>query len=93
MIMLGSLPPRVRELYGLRYGRREQLAFAAVTRAIRGLARRWPRSRLAAGWNTGSFERVAATERRRIASRAADPPGPRRRPAALPSTRYLRDAA
>jgi hypothetical protein len=35
LLMLGSLPPRVRELYGLRFGRRHQLAFDGVVRAAR----------------------------------------------------------
>lgn len=65
LIMLGSLPARARELYGLRFGRAEQAAFAAATRAIRAGRGLMPGA-LARGWNTSSFELVARTERRRI---------------------------
>ncbi len=60
------MPRRVRELYGLRYGRREALAFDAAVRSIRA-ARSLTPGPLARGPNTASFERVARTERRRIA--------------------------
>ncbi len=65
LVMLGSLPPRVRELYGLAWSPRQAAGFAAalaVLRAARPLvpaAARW-------GGNTRSFAMVAATERRRI---------------------------
>lgn len=65
LLMLGSLPPRARDLYGLRFGARERLAFDAVVRAVRGSRRLVPLS-LARGYNTRSFERVARTERWRI---------------------------
>ena len=35
LIMLGSLPPRVRELYGLRFGAAQRAAFSGVARALR----------------------------------------------------------
>jgi hypothetical protein len=63
--MLGSLPRRVREHYGLRFSGRQTSAFALATRAIRA-ARRLTPGPLTRGWNTGSFERVAQTERSRI---------------------------
>jgi hypothetical protein len=63
--MLGSLPRRVRELYGLSFTIRQRLAFDAAVRAIRA-ARAVTPGPLARGWNTSSFERVAATERARI---------------------------
>ena len=63
--MLGSLPPRARELYGLRFGSRERLAFDGVVRAVRG-ARRFVPPPVAWGYNTRSFERVARTERWRV---------------------------
>ena len=66
LLMLGSLPPRVRELYGLSFGRRDQLAFDGVVRAVRGGRRLVPLP-LARGYNTRSFGRVARTERWRIA--------------------------
>ena len=65
LIMLGSLPPRVRELYGLDYTRAQRLAFAAVARVLRTGRPLAPR-RLARGWNTRSFDMVASTERSRI---------------------------
>jgi uncharacterized protein (DUF2236 family) len=65
LLMLGSLPRRVRELYGLPFTPRQQLAFTAAARAVR-TSRRLTPDRLARGWNTGSFERVAQTERTRI---------------------------
>jgi uncharacterized protein (DUF2236 family) len=65
LLMLGSLPRRVRDLYGLPFTPRQQLAFAAAARAVRASRVLTP-DRLARGWNTGSFERVAQTERTRI---------------------------
>jgi uncharacterized protein (DUF2236 family) len=65
LLMLGSLPPRARELYGLRFGSRERWAFDAVVGAVRGSRRLVPAS-LARGYNTSSFDRVARTERWRI---------------------------
>jgi uncharacterized protein (DUF2236 family) len=65
LLMLGSLPRRVRELYGLSWSRAQQVTFSATTRAIRG-ARRLTPERLAQGYNTRSFDGVARTERRRI---------------------------
>jgi uncharacterized protein (DUF2236 family) len=66
LIMLGSLPRRVRELYEMRYTRAHETAFAAAVTALRTGRRATP-GRLARGWNTDSFERVARTERWRIA--------------------------
>jgi hypothetical protein len=63
--MLGSLPRRVRELYGLPFGRRQSRAFDGAVRAIRATRTLTP-GPLARGWNTASFERVARTERWRI---------------------------
>jgi uncharacterized protein (DUF2236 family) len=65
LIMLGSLPPRVRELYGLRYGRAEAAAYTLAVQAVRS-GRRLAPSILARGPNTSSFRRVADTERWRI---------------------------
>jgi uncharacterized protein (DUF2236 family) len=65
-IMLGSLPPRVRQLYGLPYGQHRQGAFRAGVTALR-TARRLAPQPLARGYNTRSFELVAKTERRRVA--------------------------
>ena len=63
--MLGSLPARVRELYGVDYSRRQQRAFRAVVRGLRGARPLTPRS-IREGYNTGHFRMVARTERRRL---------------------------
>lgn len=65
LLMLGSLPRRVRELYGLEYTSRQQSAFTATARAIR-VARRLVPDPLARGYNTRQFDGVAKTERQRI---------------------------
>jgi len=65
LLMLGSLPRRVRELYGLQYSARQASSFQSATRAIRA-ARRLVPPAMARGWNTRSFDMVARTERRRI---------------------------
>lgn len=64
-VMLGSLPPRVRELYGLRYGPREERAFRAGVALLRGLRRLAP-GPLARGSCQRSYDLVATTERRRL---------------------------
>ena len=65
LIMLGSLPPRVRELYAIPYSARQQAAFGAVVRALRGVRPLTPRV-IREGYNTGQFRMVARTERRRL---------------------------
>jgi uncharacterized protein (DUF2236 family) len=65
LIMLGSLPPRVRELYGLTYSPRQQRTFRATVRALRGVRPITPRM-IREGYNTGSFRLVARTERKRL---------------------------
>ena len=65
LIMLGSLPPRVRKLYGLGWSRPQELAFRAVVAGMRrsrplvpGVVRRGP--------NADAYDLVARTERRRL---------------------------
>ena len=65
LIMLGSLPARVREHYGLRYGPVERLAFTAAVAAVRG-ARLAAPGPLARGSSVRSYKLVAATERWRL---------------------------
>jgi uncharacterized protein (DUF2236 family) len=65
LLMLGSLPRRVRELYGLEFTQRQELAFDTAVRAVR-TARRVTPAPFARGWNTRSFDGVARTERWRI---------------------------
>jgi uncharacterized protein (DUF2236 family) len=65
LIMLGSLPERVRELYGLSFTRAHAAAFAAAVQLVRtGLAVSPPAVRR--GRNTRSFRLVEKTERWRI---------------------------
>lgn len=65
LVMLGSLPPRVRELYGLPFGRVRRSACAAAIAAARISRPLLPASRK---WGScvPEFAMVAATERRRI---------------------------
>jgi uncharacterized protein (DUF2236 family) len=65
LIMLGSLPARVRELYGIGYGPRQRAAFRAVVRALRAARPVTPRT-IREGYNTGHFRMVARTERQRL---------------------------
>lgn len=65
LIMLGSLPPRVRELYGLSWSPAQARAFPLAVGLLRGLRRVAPRA-LTHGSNVRSFELVRATEQRRI---------------------------
>ena len=64
MIMLGSLPPRVREIYGLSWATAQQLAFDAAVTAVRTSRPLVPK-RVRRGRNGDSFELVARTERAR----------------------------
>lgn len=65
LLMLGSLPPRVRELYGLRWTRSQEARFRAVTLLARRSRPFTPRA-VRVGSCRASFEMVATTERRRI---------------------------
>ena len=65
LVMLGSLPPRVRELYGLRYSSSQARACAAVLSGGR-FARMLAPRKLTHGSCIPEFEMVAATEQRRI---------------------------
>jgi len=78
LIMLGTLPPRVRELYGLSWSPAQAAWFRAIVAAVRGSQRVTPR-RIRRGYNTESFRLVARTERRRLergerTPQLADPP-------------------
>jgi uncharacterized protein (DUF2236 family) len=65
LLMLASLPERVRDLYGLRYGRAERAACAGAVALTRATFALTP-SRFRRGSCIPEFEMVAATERRRI---------------------------
>jgi uncharacterized protein (DUF2236 family) len=73
LILLGSLPPRVRDLYDLPWDRGREVAFRASTRALRASRPLSPRA-LARGRNGGRFDRVARTEAAMI--EAGSPPIP-----------------
>jgi len=66
LLMLGSLPPRVRELYGLRFTAAHSLAFRGAATAVREGLRRAPAA-IRTGQNEGFFELVARTEQGMIA--------------------------
>lgn len=66
LIMLGSLPPRVRRIYRLTWTPVHALAFKAATLALRSARIVLPDS-AALGENAAFFDLVAATEARRIA--------------------------
>ena len=72
LIMLGSLPRPVRELYGLRWSPAQAAACAALIAALRTPRPLAPR-RIRAGGNSTFFDLVAATERARIARGDATP--------------------
>ena len=63
--MLGSLPPRVRELYGLSWSRVQEAELRAVVAAVRASRPITPRS-IRRGRNGTEFDRVARTEAERI---------------------------
>jgi uncharacterized protein (DUF2236 family) len=65
LVMLGSLPERVRDLYGLRYTPAQARTCAIVLAGGRFVRMLAPRS-LTHGSCIPEFEMVAATERRRI---------------------------
>lgn len=67
MLILGSLPERVRDLYGLRWSAPQRTAWLAATRAIRA-SRMFSPKRVARGRNGVNFDSVARTETRRIAA-------------------------
>jgi uncharacterized protein (DUF2236 family) len=66
LIMRGSLPPRVRSMYGVRWAPAQQLAFRAAVAALRAPRGVTPRA-IRTGPNTSHFDLVAATERTRFA--------------------------
>jgi uncharacterized protein (DUF2236 family) len=66
LIMLGSLPPRVRDEYGLGWSSAHRVAFDAAVAALRRSRPLVPKA-VRRGLNTDSFELVARTERGRVA--------------------------
>jgi uncharacterized protein (DUF2236 family) len=72
VLMNGSLPPRIRELYGLRWTTSDAIAFRAAVAASRAARPLTPRSALR-GRCTTFFDDVAAAERARIESGRSAP--------------------
>jgi len=64
-VMRGSLPPQIRDLYGLGYTAEDEARFHRVTKKIRALCRRSPRW-LAHGRNSWFYRWVTREEHRRI---------------------------
>lgn len=64
-VVLGLLPPRVRELYGLSWGPERQAALEGLSAALRLSARVAP-ARLRRGSSAADYDLVAKTERRRL---------------------------
>jgi uncharacterized protein (DUF2236 family) len=62
LLMVGSLPPVVREMYGLNWSAAKAAGFRATVAALRGARPLTPR-RIRSGRNTASFDLVAETER------------------------------
>jgi uncharacterized protein (DUF2236 family) len=65
LVVLGSLPPRVRELYGFSWSAWQAHAFPAAVAAVRGMRTVMPAA-LSQGSCTRNYRLVEATERRRI---------------------------
>ncbi len=84
LVVRGSLPEPVRELYGLEWTARNQQVFAAIT-ASRRLTRPFVPPRIARGANTATFEGIAREEARRL---KAGRPTPHLRPDGTPGTAY-----
>jgi uncharacterized protein (DUF2236 family) len=65
LMVLGVLPPRVRELYGLRWSPVQEVALAGLATWLRG-ARPLAPARLRRGPSAGEYELVARTEAQRL---------------------------
>jgi len=64
LIIKGTLPPRVREIYGIEWSRRQETAYRAVTATHRRARPVFPR-RMRRGRNDYFFDVVTQSERRR----------------------------
>ena len=73
LVLLGTLPARIRRLYGLRWTPAHGAAFRAVVAGMRA-ARPVTPTRLRFGRNTSSFELVARTEKMLVAGGRATLP-------------------
>jgi uncharacterized protein (DUF2236 family) len=70
LLVVGLLPERVRELYGLRWSAAHQASFEALTAFVRGTRPVVPR-RLRRGRTAPEYELVARVERKRLARERA----------------------
>lgn len=84
LIVRGSLPPAVRELYGLRWSRLDQLEFTAATASSRAVRKVTP-TKAARGANTKIFHSIANEEARRL---KRGRPTPHLKPDGSPGTDY-----
>ncbi len=73
LVLAGTLPPHVRELFGVDWGPLQEAAFRSVVRGLRS-ARPVTPKRVRRGGNTASFEMVARTEQELVASGRATLP-------------------
>ena len=88
LVMLGSLPPRVRDLYGLSWSPAQARAFPLAVAALRGMRAVAPGA-VRRGRNARSFALVEQTERHRIERGKPTPqlpPLPRRAQASAAAT-------
>ena len=65
-LVVGMLPPRVRDLYGLSWSWRDEVRFRAEARAVRASRHVVPKG-VARGGNRALFDMVIATEKHRVA--------------------------
>jgi uncharacterized protein (DUF2236 family) len=70
-IVKGTLPPRVREIFGIRWGRAEEYSFRAVTAAHRRARRLFPHS-VRRGRNDVFFDVVSRAEQQRGGTRTPE---------------------
>jgi len=87
LLLAGSLPPRIRALYRIRWTTAHQAAFLAIARAIRAATPLAP-ARLTKGRCATYFEAVARIERHRLGNGQPTPhlPPLNKRPAPAPHT-------
>jgi uncharacterized protein (DUF2236 family) len=67
LILMGTLPKRIRDLYGFSWGPAQETAYRALASTIRRTRALVPR-RLRRGGNLGVFDTVARTERAQLAA-------------------------
>ncbi len=71
LVIKGTLPPRVREVFGIRWSERHEAAFRTVAASHRRARHLFPR-RMRRGRNDVFFDTVTRTERRRGGTRTPD---------------------